>query len=44
MPQVVFKLIELSLLRESEREFRLNTSVFSLKRWLNRNFSGFSGG
>ena len=44
MPQVVLEFIELSLLRGSEREFRLNASVFSLKRWLNRNFSGFSGG
>ena len=32
MLQVVLELIKLSLLRGSEREFRLNTSVFSLKR------------
>ena len=45
MPQVVLELIELSLLRGNEREFRLNISIFSLNRRfiLSGSFSGGQG-
>ena len=43
IPQVVYKLVELSLLRRGEREFGLGISVFSLNFSLKRSFRSGQG-